>query len=463
MDNIVQKWLVEKTNKSIDEILDIPVEKILFDSRIPVDNDITDSNKVYKGEVTILFADMRNSTKFTDENSAKTVVKVYRSFLKTITRAIRVCHGNTRDFIGDGILAVFSDKEIDKKFISSSEQAVIAGKMICTLIDYCLNPRLKNKYNIVIGYGIGICTGSVLATKVGMRGNEKNPNLENETGTIWIGSCTNYASKFCGVATSGEIIIDKNTYSKQVNKQSWMPTQKNKGDTIYDCYVSNDNYLEIESDIEAICVKTEVTTNSVAKQINDSITKRLDEFELKIKELTLLSDKLDKKQKELNEKETILAKKENGLNLIEESLKEREILLKIKHYNDLASIIQNAHCKKSYVVECGESFWDKQLEKTIQAGKAINKTQLDVEIELSYALSDIYENLESWEKAYNYLCIQAEHGSWIHATTVEKHIIESGNWVRIRRIIDSRISTNIPYSLWKQLKECQESIKKLGH
>ena len=84
MNDVIHKELVEKTNKSIDDILDIPIEKISFDSDVPVDSDITDSNKVYKGEVSILFADMRNSTKFTDDNSAKTVVKVYRSFLKQL-------------------------------------------------------------------------------------------------------------------------------------------------------------------------------------------------------------------------------------------------------------------------------------------------------------------------------------------------------------------------------------------
>ena len=168
MNDVINKELIEKINKSIDDILDIPIEKISFESKVPVDSDITDSNKVYKGEVSILFADMRNSTKFTDDNSAKTVVKVYRSFLKTITRAIRVCHGNVRDFIGDGVLAIFSDKEIDGEISSSAEQAVIAGKMICTLIDYCLNPKLKEKFDVVIGYGIGICTGTVLATKVGI-------------------------------------------------------------------------------------------------------------------------------------------------------------------------------------------------------------------------------------------------------------------------------------------------------
>lgn len=463
MSDIIQKELVEKTNKSIDDILDVPIEKISFDSKVPVDSDITDSNKVYKGDVSILFADMRNSTKFTDDNSAKTVVKVYRSFLKTITRAIRVCHGNVRDFIGDGVLAVFSDKEIDGEIISSSEQAVIAGKMICTLIDYCLNPKLKEKFNVVIGYGIGICTGTVLATKVGMRGNEKNPDLENETGTIWIGSCTNYASKFCGVATSGEIVIDKNTYTKQSCNQSWVPTQRIKGDAIYDCFISSSNYLEIEANTVPVSIQTDLINNSVGVQISTAITERLDEYDSTIKELALLSDQLDKKQKELNEKENSLRRKENGLNLIDEKLKEREELLNEKYYNDLASIIHHAHCQKAYIVECGEDFWDERLKLTIDAGKVIGKSKLDVEIDLCYALADIYEKLNSWEKAYDYLCIQAKYHSWIHASTVKEYIIKSGHWIKIQKIIDDRILETIPYELGKSLRECQEVIRQLGH
>lgn len=463
MNDVIHKDLIEKTNKSIDDILDIPIEKISFDSKVPVDSDITDSNKVYKGEVSILFADMRNSTKFTDDNSAKTVVKVYRSFLKTITRAIRVCHGNVRDFIGDGVLAVFSDKEIDEEKISSAEQATMAGKVICTLIDYCLNPKLKEKFDIVIGYGIGICTGTVLATKVGMRGNEKNPYLENETGTIWIGSCTNYASKFCGVATSGEIVIDKNTYTKQSCNQTWVPTQKVKGDTIYDCFVSSNNHLEIEANTVPSSIQTDKINNSIGEQISTAIAERIDEYDTKIKELVLLSDKLDKKQKELNEKEAALRIKENGINLIDKKLREREELLNEKYYNDLANVIHYAHCKKAYIVECGEDFWDEQLKSTIDAGKMIGKSKLDVEIELCYALADIYEKFNSWEKAYDYLCIQAKYHSWIHASTVKEYVIKSGHWIKIQRIIDDRILETVPYELGKSLRECQEVIRQLGH
>ena len=463
MNSFVPKDLIEKTNNSINDILNIPVEKIDFDSKVPLDEDITDSNKVYKGEVSILFADMRNSTKFTDDNSAKTVVKVYRSFLKTITRAIRVCHGNTRDFIGDGVLAIFSDKEIDGELVSSAEQAVLAGKMICTLIDYCLNPSLKNKFNTIIGYGIGICTGTVLATKVGMRGNEKNSNVENETGIIWIGSCTNYASKFCGIASSGEIVIDKNTYDKQSSKESWTMAQKIKGDTIFDCFVSKNNYLDIETDGMPISARTDIISKTIGEDYNDIISKRLDKYDANIKELTLLSERLIKKQKELDEKEELLRKKESGQKLIEEELNEKQKLLNEKHYMDLASVIRYAHCRRAYVVECGESFWDERLELTIKAGKQIGKSKPDVEIELCYALVSIYENLESWEKAYEYLCIQAQYYSWIRATTVERIIAKSGHWANIKGIINNRISDNISYSLGKDLKECQDIIIKLGY
>ena len=93
----------------------------------------------------------------------------------------------------------------------------------------------------------------------------------------------------------------------------------------------------------------------------------------------------------------------------------------------------------------------------------IGKSKLDVEIELCYALADIYENLNSWEKAYNYLCIQAQYHSWIHACTVKECVIKSGHWIKIQKIIDDRIMETIPYELGKSLRECQEVIRQLGH
>ena len=373
VNNIINKETVEKTNEFINKIIDVPVEKLSFDSNIPLDDDITDSNKVYKGKVSVLFADMRNSTKFSDDNTAKTVVKVYRSYIKTITSAIRFFNGNVRDFMGDGVLAVFTDKEIDGVSVSSAEQAVLAGKMICTLIDYCLNPKLKEKFNQIICCGIGICTGTVLATKVGMRGNEGKSDLENETGIIWIGSCTNYASKYCGVANAGEIVIDQKTFSNISNNAQWTLTQKIKGDVIYSCYASQHNYLDIETDNEPIGLETDIVRPSVGFQINETILTNIENYEKKIRELTKLSQDLNKKQTDLSKKESELIKGLDRQKQEEKRLKEKEQRVNQEYYNNLAQIIKDAHCKREYVIKCGEDFWDKQLEKTISAGEKIGR------------------------------------------------------------------------------------------
>jgi class 3 adenylate cyclase len=78
-----------------------------------------------------------------------------------------------------------------------------------TLIDHCLNPQLaKQLPDVCIGCGVGICTGDILITKVGMRGKEADDTAENEVGIIWAGSTTNYASRFCGLTKAREVFID---------------------------------------------------------------------------------------------------------------------------------------------------------------------------------------------------------------------------------------------------------------
>ena len=144
-------------------------------------------------------------------------------------------------------------------------------------------------------------------------------------------------------------------------------------------------------------------------------------------------------------------------------LNEKKELLKKTHYDHLAGVIHNAHCKRAYVVECGEAFWDEQLKQAKDAGAVIGKSELEVETELCYALVSIYKNLNSWEKAYDFLCVQAEYHSWIHASTVRECVEKSGHWRKIKQIIEKRIADTIPYSLGESLRECLSEIQKLGY
>jgi CHASE2 domain-containing sensor protein len=66
-------------------------------------------------EVTILFTDIRSFTAFTEDVSAKqgpeAVVQILNQYLALMVAIIVAYHGHPNKFIGDGILAIFSDED----------------------------------------------------------------------------------------------------------------------------------------------------------------------------------------------------------------------------------------------------------------------------------------------------------------------------------------------------------------
>ena len=245
---------------------------------------------------------MRNSTEFTDKNNWETRIKTYRAYLKIVTYAIRLSGGYVRDYTGDGILAVFCDDEESDTMKSSELKAINAGKLAHTLINYSLNPILTNTLNgIAIACGIGISTGYVSITKVGMRGRESNDDAENEIGTIWIGSCTNHASKLCSVSKANEIVIDENTYSSI------------KTDDL------SNAFIDIDENITQLPIFANI---ALSKSFNalDEIQSRLQDIQNEAEKLGVLKKELEKTQKNLSETEARLNKKEATLNRFESSL-----------------------------------------------------------------------------------------------------------------------------------------------
>lgn len=62
-----------------------------------------------------------------------------------------------------------------------------------------------------------------------MRGKESDETAENETGIVWVGSTTNYANRYCGLAHPCEIFIDENTYSEIEDSEVWTENKQDKG------------------------------------------------------------------------------------------------------------------------------------------------------------------------------------------------------------------------------------------
>ena len=164
----IKQTEVDLLSTAIERIITSEVLENIMSDNLPTLNELSDSNKTYSGKVSILFVDMRESTKLPEKFNQDQLVKIYRSYIRTVVQAIRYSGGVVRDFMGDGVLSVFVDSEDG----GSEDKAVQAARYITTSVDKMLNPILDKYLKHRISCGIGIYTGNVTVSKVGMKGKE---------------------------------------------------------------------------------------------------------------------------------------------------------------------------------------------------------------------------------------------------------------------------------------------------
>lgn len=135
-----------------------------------------------------------------------------------------------------------------------------------------------------------------------------------------------------------------------------------------------------------------------------------------------------KKAEELGRKEQELQSKEQQLNIAAADLnrKSKELIsdrqsIDKQVYTLHLSALRSAHCKKEYTKSMGQTFGEEHCSKAIAAGRKIGKDEHQVKQEISYAMVDIYQTLEVYDKAYDYL---VEQVAPLHRT---KHCFES--WI----------------------------------
>ena len=404
--------------------------------KLPTISDLHDSNTVFCGKVSVLFVDIRNSTRLPDEFSPAQLVKIYRSYIRTIVQAIRYSGGFVRDFMGDGVLAVFVDNDAG----SAEDNAVYAAKYIVTAIDKYLNPVLDSQFNYRISYGVGIHTGEISLSKVGMKGKEQDKEAENEFGVAWIGNSTNLACKQSGAVDRGTIFISPSTYSNisDINeKKHWTRAEINKGNNTLVGYIAKHHYLILDEEI-APCVTDVIpddediapcfTDNKNANSIVKTIEKKVDELADIIK-------KLEESHKELSAKEMVLKKKEELLNTMENSLNS-------SRYDFYYDVLSSGFCNAKHTIAMGKEFWEKHLIDMISTGKDLNKTEREVKQDVSYIMVSIYSDLELYDYAYDFLVEQASGYSWLHLSTVQRIVKKVHYCNRLNSAIVERLKKN---------------------
>lgn len=404
----------DKIDRDIEEIIETDVEKIEIETNLPPTvEELSDSNKSYSIDCSILFIDIRKSTELTAENHSENMIKVYRSFIKMLVFAVRKNNGVTRQMLGDRIMAIFmNEKDNDGNLLLTSEQkAIECARTMQTLIDYSYNKRVNKIIDKTIECGIGITSGKVLVTQVGMRGLERVDDKENEKDVVWVGNITNYASKFCDLAKPGEIFVSKPFYSSipdEGNKlEIWNHCQRVKDENLYEGYISNNYYLNNAQEFGDCIDKPNHKSISFDDEL---LISRLSKVDNIINDLLDRQKQIINKERNLEFEEKILKKEKDE---IESLIKSNHVLLEYLYKMSL-EILKEAYLKNEYIKKQGLLFWEDMKNRIIELGVALNINEEKIKSGIDIHMINIYYIFEEYHKAYEYLKIMARFNShWL--------------------------------------------------
>jgi class 3 adenylate cyclase len=157
-----------------------------------------DPLKSHRREITVVFLDLRGFTAFIETADPEEVMGVLREYHEEMGRLILEHNGTIEHFAGDGIMIFFNDPLVIE---NPAEKAVrMAIRMQAE------SPRLTlawKKRGYDLRMGIGIAQGYATLGMIGFEG-------RRDYGAI--GTVTNLASRLCGDAKAGQILVSQKVY-----------------------------------------------------------------------------------------------------------------------------------------------------------------------------------------------------------------------------------------------------------
>lgn len=179
---------------AIKEDLQESVAKVLrerWDERdgevVPDPEDLKLGNDGVKLNATILYADMADSTKLVNKESATRAAELYKCYLACAARIIKNEDGAITAYDGDRVMAVFIGKR-------KNTSAVTTALKIRWAVSNILNPAIKKQYGsdaYQMSHVLGIDTSNILVSRIGVR---------NDNDLVWVGRSANYAAKLSALS-----------------------------------------------------------------------------------------------------------------------------------------------------------------------------------------------------------------------------------------------------------------------
>ncbi|MDD2653034.1 MAG: adenylate/guanylate cyclase domain-containing protein [Sulfurimonas sp.] len=176
----MKKDIEDKVKEIIDT--NFTVEDITYVPDLE-DTKLTFGNKGLRFHSTVLYIDMRESTKVLNNHNRPTVAKLHMAYFHIIVKIAKSLGGEVRSFNGDGMLVFFQGTT--KSTLSNAVKAAMKMKYMITQ-DEIIRKKFE-KYS-PIDFGIGLDHGKILCTKVGINGT-------NNRDLVWIGNVVNKSVK----------------------------------------------------------------------------------------------------------------------------------------------------------------------------------------------------------------------------------------------------------------------------
>ncbi|MFV1972624.1 MAG: adenylate/guanylate cyclase domain-containing protein [Thiohalobacterales bacterium] len=150
-------------------------------------------------EGTVLFADIVGFTGIAEKMKPEELVCILNDYFSLITTACELNNGTVDKYMGDGVMLVFGAPQPDA---DHAFHAVSCALLIQRLIEHENGQRVK-KGLFPVQFRIGINSGVMLAGNMGSR--------ERMEYTV-VGDTVNLASRLCGIANKGQIVISREMY-----------------------------------------------------------------------------------------------------------------------------------------------------------------------------------------------------------------------------------------------------------
>ena len=165
-----------------------------------VSEDSDEILREHRGEITVVFLDLRNFTPFAETHDPQTVIQLVREFHETVGPVIFRYGGTLERFTGDGLMVFLGDPT------PMADHPFEAVRMALH-IQYMV--RSKTEKWVELGYedglGIGVATGEAFLGTIG---------FERRYDYAAIGTVTNLAARLCSQAKAGQTLMSEKTHAK---------------------------------------------------------------------------------------------------------------------------------------------------------------------------------------------------------------------------------------------------------